>query len=138
MSCALKKIPIIRWRCVMIMKRFVRDVNRFEVRACVVLGCVLFFHGRLKKKFSCLPSKIRLRCVVRAAKCASSKKTRLRWRCATLYVYNVAMYSSHADVACLPHVCMYALCSQLIKRVGIRVMRHKVYFLFHVNHLAVI
>ena len=28
-------------------------------------------------------------------KCASSKKIRLRWRSATLYVYIVAMYSSH-------------------------------------------
>ena len=124
----------------MIIKRFVRDVNRFEVRACVVLGCMLFFHRRLKKKFSCLPSKIRLRCIVRAAKCDSSKKTRLRWRCATLYVYIVTMYSSHVHVACLRHVCMYALCSQLIKRIGnrIRVIRHKVYLLFYVNHLAVI
>ena len=113
----------------MIIKRFVRDVNSFEVRACVLLGCMLFFHGRFKKIFSCLPSKIRLRCIVRAAKCDSSKKTRLRWRCATLYVYIVTMYSSHVHVACLRHVCMYALCSQLIKHVGnrIRVMRQSIF-----------
>ena len=37
-------------------------------------------------------------------KCASSKKIRLRWRSATLYVYIVAMYSSRVHVASLPHM----------------------------------